>query len=52
MVGIWRRTLARAEVAITIQPLDRLPADDRDAITAAARRYAAFLQLKPIVAFG
>ncbi|MFL5308377.1 MAG: winged helix DNA-binding domain-containing protein [Polyangia bacterium] len=51
VVGIWRRTLARAEVAITIYHFDRLTAADRDAITAAAGRYAAFLGLKPVVEF-
>ena len=52
VVGTWRRTLVRAGVAIAIDPFERLTAADRDAISAAAGRYAAFLQLKPAVEFG
>ncbi|HSS39919.1 MAG TPA: winged helix DNA-binding domain-containing protein [Polyangia bacterium] len=51
VVATWRRTLGRAEVAIAVQPFERLTAQDRDAIAAAAGRYAAFLQLKPALEF-
>ncbi len=52
VVGTWRRTLGRAEVAIAVQPFERLVAEDREAIAGAARRYAGFLQLKAAVEFG
>ena len=52
MVGTWRRTLGRTEVAIAIHPFDRgLTKTNAGAIVVAAARYARFLDLKPSVAF-
>ncbi len=52
VVATWRRTLARDEVAIQIDPFSSLPAGDRQAVMAAARRYARFLGLGPLIKIG
>ncbi|HVY37431.1 MAG TPA: winged helix DNA-binding domain-containing protein [Polyangia bacterium] len=51
VAGTWRRALGRDDVAIRVHPFDRLTAEQRAAIAAAAQRYAAFLQLKAAVEF-
>lgn len=45
MVGTWGRTLARDRVRIALKPLAPLTRDEREAIEAAAERYARFLGL-------
>jgi hypothetical protein len=49
VVGTWRRTLGRKEVAIAINFFDRLTKDDAAVIAAAAERYAHFLERKPSI---
>jgi hypothetical protein len=49
--GIWRRTMGRTEVAVSISAFDRLTRTDRDAVAQAAERYARFLGLKLALAF-
>lgn len=43
VAGTWRRTLTRDSVRIETKPFRRLIEAERAAVTAAARRYAAFL---------
>ena len=43
VAGTWRRALTRDSVRIETKPFRRLIEADRAAVTAAARRYAAFL---------
>ena len=45
VVGTWKRTLGKQAVAITVRPFRGLRGPERDAIIAAAERYAAFLGL-------
>jgi hypothetical protein len=51
VIAIWRRTLARADVAVTVTAFDRLSRSDQEAVAAAAERYARFLGLKLALAF-
>lgn len=49
--GTWKREPGKAEVRVTLSPFEPpLPAADLRALKAAAKRYADFLQLKPVVA--
>ena len=50
VVGTWWRVLARATVAIEIEVFQRPTRTERQAIAAAARRYAAFLGLEARIA--
>jgi hypothetical protein len=43
--GVWRRTLKKKSVLVTIRPFAALPASRKLAATAAAERYARFLGL-------
>jgi hypothetical protein len=52
VAGIWKRTLGRAAVTITIGTFAKPAAPARARIVAAAERYAAFLGLAPEVVFG
>jgi hypothetical protein len=49
IAGIWQRTLGRAGVSLSLQLFEPLGEADQAAITSAAERYAAFLEL-PIIA--
>jgi hypothetical protein len=51
LVAVWRRTLGRAEVAVTVSPFEPLTRAQRDAVAHAAERYARFLGLKLALAF-
>jgi hypothetical protein len=44
VVGTWTRTLGRGSVEFDVSPFTRLGTTARRAVTAAARRYAAFLE--------
>jgi hypothetical protein len=48
VLGTWRRTLRRTEVAIELNPFERLSAAEERAVDSAAGRYGAFLGL-PVV---
>lgn len=51
--GTWKREPGKTGVRITLSPFEPpLPAADARALKAAAKRYADFLQLKPVVAVG
>jgi hypothetical protein len=43
--GVWRRTLKKKSVLVTISPFTELPAVQKHAAAAAAERYARFLGL-------
>lgn len=43
VMGTWSRTVKRGAVTVTPQPFPGQPSNDRDALTAAAARYAHFL---------
>ena len=45
VVGTWTRTLGKGSVEFAVSPFTRLGTAARRAVTAAARRYAAFLEL-------
>lgn len=45
VVGTWKRALTRTAVTVTLAPFDALGAAQHWAVTAAARRYGAFLGL-------
>jgi hypothetical protein len=47
VVGTWTRTLGNGAVAVDLTPFTNLGTTARRAVTAAARRYAAFLELSP-----
>lgn len=51
VVGTWRRTLVRDQVAVQVRPFARMPARDRDRIERAAGRYARFLDRAATVTF-
>jgi hypothetical protein len=46
LAGGWRRELGRASVAVTVTLLRSLSRSERRELTAAARRYSAFLELE------
>ena len=52
VVGTWKRTLGQHAVAITVRPFGGLSRGERDAIGAAAERYARFLGLKGCTTIG
>jgi hypothetical protein len=47
VVGTWRRTLGQGRVTIAVRRFGRLARTDREAVAAAAERYAAFVGLNP-----
>ena len=49
VIGTWRRTLARASVAIELDLFETPTRRARQAIAAAAQRYSAFLGVKASV---
>jgi hypothetical protein len=49
MTGTWKRTLKKDEVLIKISPLAPLIAGQEAAISAAAKRYGKFLNLRPVL---
>jgi hypothetical protein len=46
--GSWTRTIAKHTVTVRLSPFTRLPAPARRAVSAAGRRYAAFLELPAV----
>ncbi len=52
LIATWRRTLGRAEVAVTVSPFQRLTRPEQDTVARAAGRYARFLGSKLALAFG
>jgi hypothetical protein len=51
VVASWRRTLARDQVAIRVEPFTRMTARGQEQVRRAADRYARFLGLEAAVAF-
>ena len=47
LIGGWRRELSTRKVRIAIDPFRPLTAEERDAIEAESRRYAAFIARVP-----
>lgn len=45
VIGTWQRKLQKDVVAVSVRPLSNLSASQRDAVAAAAERYAGFLGL-------
>jgi hypothetical protein len=51
VVGAWKRELYKGRVAITLQPFARLSETEEQAVSAAAHRYADFLDLEPEITY-
>ena len=49
IAGYWRRTARRDEVVVEVALLDSFDGAQRDALEVEAARYAAFLDLRPIL---
>jgi len=45
VIGTWQRKLHKDGVTVSVKPLSKLSAEDRDGVAAAAERYARFLDL-------
>ena len=45
VIGTWQRKLQKDDVLVNVKPLGKLSAKERDAVAAAAERYAEFLGL-------
>lgn len=50
IAGVWKRTVGKRQVTVTVKPLDPLDAPAREAIAAAAQRYGSFLGLPAALA--
>jgi hypothetical protein len=50
VAGTWTRTLARDSVLVEFSPFELLRKGEEGALRRAAKRYAAFLGLKPVIA--
>ncbi len=50
VVGVWKRTLKKDKVIITLEPFNPLTESERDSIAAAVPRYGEFLGLEAVIA--